>query len=125
MNQFYLILLSLFLFSCSQDKKQQEQLVLNGEITFEGVKGYAEYYFFDTLQNKEYLSFFTIRSKEDSLKVFEFPSAKLLYSVPMYDLWDTLNGIQMRTFSMIGVDTFCISAENNVFVFLNKFSANV
>src|SRR5690554_4977920 len=119
MSKFWVLGCILSLISCV-NKQEEDYIVAVEEITFPGVKGYVESYYYDSLENKEYLSFFTIRSVDDSLKVFEFPSANFLYSVPMYALWDTLNGLPMRSFKMIGVDTFCISAEENIFVFLNK-----
>lgn len=94
MSKFWVLVCILSLISCV-NKQEEDYIVAVEEITFPGVKGYVESYYYDSLENKEYLSFFTIRSVDDSLKVFEFPSANFLYSVPMYALWDTLNGLSM------------------------------
>lgn len=121
MNKLIISLLLPFyfiLYSCSGSEKYS--ITISNEFIVPSVKGYHNIYFYDSLSNQEYIAYFSAWSKEDSLKVFEYPSINKLYSIPMYGVWDTLNGIQLRSFTMLSKDTFCISAEDNIFLFLNK-----
>ncbi len=121
MNKLIISLLLPFyfiLYSCSGSEKYS--VAISNEFIVPSVRGYQESYFYDSLTHKEYLVYYSNIRNSDSLMVFEYPSINKLYSIPMNNVWDTLNGLQLMSYAMIGIDTFCISAENNIFLFVNK-----